>query len=168
MSKNLFIAALALVIVFAAFAFYTNTPLSVVDRPITSIQQEIYETTLENGLHITVKEMHSQPLLTIQFWVKTGAKNEPEDFKGIAHIFEHMWFKGTEAQPVGTFDKKVESLGGELNAMTYLDWTMYYIVVPSDKFDDIFPNMADLLLNPLFDAKELEKDIPALHAFLNQ
>jgi zinc protease len=94
----------------------------------------------------------------MQFWVKTGSKNEPEQYRGIAHIFEHMWFKGTPTQAVGSFDKKVGMLGGELNALTWLDWTMFYVTVPSDKLDEIFPYMTDLLFNPLFDPIELEKE----------
>jgi len=81
---------------------------------------------------------------------------------GISHIFEHIWFKGTPTQPVGSFHKRVESLGGELNAMTSLDWTMYFVTVPKDKFDDIFPYMADLLLNPLFDETEIEKELQVI------
>lgn len=133
-------------------------PLSSVDTPLNNLNEELFATQLPNEMTVTVKEMHSLPLVTIQFWVRVGARNEPLQYKGIAHIFEHIWFKGTATQPVGSFHKKVESLGGELNAMTSHDWTMYYVVVPSDKFDDIFPLMVDLLLNPLFDETEIEKE----------
>lgn len=109
-------------------------------------------------MEITVKELHSLPLVTIQFWVHVGSRNEPDEYRGIAHIFEHMWFKGTPTQPTGSFDRKVESLGGELNAMTSNDWTTYFVTLPSDKFDEIFPLMVDLLLNPLFDNTEVEKE----------
>ena len=134
------------------------TPLSSVDTPLNQLKEELYVTQLPNEMTVTVKEMHSLPLVTIQFWVHVGARNEPLPYKGIAHIFEHILFKGTATQPVGSFHKKVESLGGELNAMTSHDWTMYYVVVPSDKFDDIFPLMVDLLLNSGFDEKEIEKE----------
>ena len=125
------------------------TPLSSVDTPLNQLKEELYVTQLPNEMTVTVKEMHSLPLVTIQFWVHVGARNEPLPYKGIAHIFEHIWFKGTATQPVGSFHKKVESLGGELNAMTSHDWTMYYVVVPSDKFDDIFPLMVYFLFNSL-------------------
>ncbi len=134
------------------------SPLSQVDVPIGSQEGQLHVTQLGNGLTVTVKEAHTLPLVTIQFWVHVGSKNEPKDYRGIAHIFEHIWFKGTATQPVGSFHKRVESLGGELNAMTSQDWTMYFVTVPSDKFDEIFPYMADLLLNPAFDANEIAKE----------
>lgn len=157
MNKKVVILAAALIL--AAIAAHLYQPsLEDVNVPLTSISDELHVTTLENGLTITAKEMHALPLVTIQFWVNVGSKNEPENYRGIAHIFEHIWFKGTETQPVGSFHKTVESLGGELNAMTSHDWTMYYVTVPSDKFDTIFPLMVDLLRNPAFDEAEIEKE----------
>ncbi len=153
----LFIGIL-IVIALAIATYYYGNPLKLVDVPLTSLQEKLDVTTLDNGMIVTIKEAHALPLVTIQFWMHVGGKNEPEAYKGIAHIFEHIWFKGTERQPVGSFHKKVESLGGELNAMTSYDWTMYYVTVPSDRFDDIFPDMVDLLLNPLFNETEIEKE----------
>lgn len=147
-------AALVLLLI----AMIACSPLSQVDVPITQAQKPVHVTVLDNGLTVSVKEAHSIPLVTIQFWVHVGSKNERPEHRGIAHIFEHIWFKGTESQPVGSFHKRVESLGGELNAMTSLDWTMYYVTLPSDKFDDIFPYMVDLLMNPAFDPVEIEKE----------
>lgn len=134
------------------------SPLAGVDQPVDSRTGKLHITKLDNGLTVSIKEAHALPLVTIQFWTHVGAKNEPEKYRGIAHIFEHIWFKGTETQPVGSFHKKVESLGGELNAMTSYDWTMYYVTVPANKFDEIFPYMADLLKNPAFDANEIKKE----------
>lgn len=157
MNKSVIIGALVIIVIAAASYFYFS-PVKLVDVPLTSLQEELDITKLDNGMTVTIKEMKALPLVTIQFWVHVGARNEPEQYKGIAHIFEHIWFKGTATQPVGSFHKKVESLGGELNAMTSHDWTMYFVTVPADKFDDIFPNMVDLLLNPLFDNTEIEKE----------
>ncbi|RMD58320.1 insulinase family protein, partial [Candidatus Woesearchaeota archaeon] len=150
MKKEAAIIALALLLACA--------PIESVNRPVSPSEESLHVEQLDNGLTITIKEAHSLPLVSIQFWVHVGSKNEPEQYRGIAHIFEHIWFKGTEKQPVGSFHKKVEDLGGELNAMTSHDWTMYYVTVPSDKFDDIFPLMVDLLQNPKFDEKEIEKE----------
>lgn len=126
-------------------------------------QEATLEThTLPNGLTVTLKEQHALPLTTIQFWVKVGSRNEPNGQQGIAHVFEHIWFKGTDTQPVGSFHKKVESLGGELNAMTSHDWTMYFVTVPADKFGDIFPNMVDLLLHPAFNETEIAKELEVI------
>lgn len=143
-------------------AYYFGNPLVLVDVPLTSLQEELDVVKLDNGMLVTFREASAIPLVSIQFWVHVGARNEPIERKGIAHIFEHIWFKGTATQPVGSFHKRVESLGGELNAMTSHDWTMYFVTVPSDKFDDIFPFMVDLLLNPGFDEVEIKKELEVI------
>src|SRR5574341_164990 len=155
--NNKLLFGVILVIAIVAAGYYYLGPTQV-DTPLTSLKEKLDVTKLDNGMLVTIKEHHVLPLVTIQFWVHTGMKNEPDERRGIAHIFEHIWFKGTAKQEVGSFHKKVESLGGELNAMTSHDWTMYYVTVPSDKFDDIFPNMVDLLLNPAFNETEIEKE----------
>ncbi len=153
--KLLFFSVLVLVVVFAIYQYKAGNS---VDVPVGLLQEKHSVVKLDNGLFVTIKEARALPLVSIQFWVHVGAKNEPLEKKGIAHIFEHIWFKGTETQPVGSFHKRVESLGGELNAMTSHDWTMFYVTVPSDKFDDIFPYMIDLLLHPAFNETEISKE----------
>jgi len=151
-----------LLLLLGGLGAYYYFPQYFVDVPLESTTSPLQTTTLPNGLTVTVKETHALPLVTIQFWVHVGSKDEPDQYRGISHIFEHIWFKGTPTQPVGSFHKRVESLGGELNAMTSLDWTMYYVTLPSDKFDDIFPNMVDLLRNPLFDEEEINKELQVI------
>ncbi|RJQ21374.1 insulinase family protein [Candidatus Woesearchaeota archaeon] len=132
------------------------TPSANVPLPAHEKSLSVHE--LPNGLTITLKEQHALPLVTIQFWIRVGSRNEPNGQQGIAHIFEHIWFKGTATQPVGSFHRSVESVGGELNAMTSHDWTMYFVTVPRDKFNVIFPLMVDLLKNPAFNETEIEKE----------
>ncbi|MEM3154536.1 MAG: pitrilysin family protein [Candidatus Woesearchaeota archaeon] len=158
MDKTIIIGAIVILAVVVASYFYFS-PATLVDVPLTALQEELDITKLPNGMLVTIKEQHVLPLVTIQFWIHTGMKNEPEERRGIAHIFEHIWFKGTATQEVGSFHKRVESLGGELNAMTAHDWTMYYVTVPSDKFNYIFPYMVDLLLNPAFNETEIQKEL---------
>lgn len=151
-----------LIIALALLLSTYQDPLKGVDKPYQESEQPLFTTTLDNGLMITTKETHNLPLVSIQFWINVGSKQEPKGAEGVAHIFEHIWFKGTETQPVGSFHKKVENLGGELNAMTSHDWTMYFVTVPSDKFHDIFPNMVDLLKNPLFDQEEITRELQVI------
>jgi len=152
------IAIIALGLFFSSY----QDPLKNVDKPYVESDKPLFTTTLNNGLHVTTKEIHTLPLVSIQFWVNVGSKQEPEGAEGVAHIFEHIWFKGTATQLAGSFHKKVENLGGELNAMTSHDWTMYYVTVPSDKFHEIFPNMVDLLKNPLFDQDEITRELQVI------
>jgi len=162
MNKKLFaIVAVLVIIAIAASVRFTN-PVKLVDIPLTVVAKQPYVEQLGNGLTVSVMEKHALPLVTIQFWVHVGSKNEPEGKEGIAHVFEHIWFKGTATQPVGSFHKRVEQLGGELNAMTSQDWTMYFVTVPSDKFNEIFPNMVDLLLNTAFDENEIKKELEVI------
>ncbi len=160
--NNKLLLGILVVIAIAVATYYYGNPLTLVNVPLTSLKEQLDVNKLDNGMTVTIKEMHSVPLVTIQFWVHTGGKNEPEKYKGIAHVFEHIWFKGTATQPVGSFHKKVESLGGELNAMTSYDWTMFYVTVPSNKFDEIFPNMVDLLLHPAFNETEIQKELQVI------
>ncbi|PIN74564.1 hypothetical protein COV18_06745 [Candidatus Woesearchaeota archaeon CG10_big_fil_rev_8_21_14_0_10_37_12] len=156
--NNSLLAIFVVIILAITIASFWYNPLGLVNVPYTALDQKVEPVVLENGLTVTVKEIPSIPLVTIQFWVHAGGKDEPLEYKGIAHIFEHIWFKGTATQPVGSFHKKVESLGGDLNAMTSLDWTTYFVTVPADKFEEIFPYMTDLLFNPLFDETEIQKE----------
>ncbi len=157
MNKLILFGALVIIAIAAASYLYLS-PATLVNVPLTALKEKPDVYKLDNGMLVTIKEQHVLPLTTIQFWIHTGMKNEPDERRGIAHIFEHIWFKGTATQEVGSFHKRVESLGGELNAMTSHDWTMFYVTVPSDKFDDIFPNMVDLLLHPAFNETEIEKE----------
>ncbi len=98
----------------------------------TSIKIEnVTKLKLDNGLTVIVKEDHSSPVATVNVWVKTGYFNEEDEWTGISHMLEHMFFKGTQTRPVGKIQDEVKSVGGYWNASTYYDHTNYYIVVPS-------------------------------------
>jgi len=97
MNNKLFAAGIALVIIIAIASYYYGNPLTTVNVPLTSLQEELDVTKLDNGMLVTIKEMHTLPLVTIQFWVHTGGRNEPEELKGIAHIFEHMVQRNSHA-----------------------------------------------------------------------
>lgn len=129
-----------------------------IDAKLEESADEFYTTKLDNGLTITVKEISNLNLVTIQFWVKTGSKNENDENRGISHIFEHIWFKGTERQPAGSFDKTIASYGGYANAMTGQDLTVFYTIVPSEKFEETLDLMADLFKNQAFDKEEIAKE----------
>lgn len=156
------IASLLIIAIAVLIGYEFRDPLSEVDVPVSRSQQPAFQTQLDNGLTITVLENHAYPLVTIQFWVKVGSRYEEKGSEGVAHIFEHIWFKGTELQPAGSFHKRVENLGGELNAMTSHDWTMFYVTLPKDKFDDIFPYQVDLLKNQLLPQEEIERELKVI------
>ncbi len=113
---------------------------------------------LPSGQTVIVKQVSKNPIVTIDTWVKTGSINEDDETSGVAHFLEHLFFKGTEKNPSGTFDKILESKGGVTNAATSKDFTHYYIIIPSKDFDLALDLHSDMLMHPLIPRKELEKE----------
>ena len=113
---------------------------------------------LDNGQIVIIKEVHDNPIVTIDTWIKTGSINENDSNNGVAHFLEHLFFKGTKKYPTGEFDKILESKGAVTNAATSKDFTHYYITLPSNHFQTALNLHADMLLNPLVPRKELEKE----------
>ena len=113
---------------------------------------------LDNGQTVIIKEVHDNPIVTIDTWIKTGSVNENDKNNGLAHFLEHLFFKGTTKHPTGEFDKILETKGAVTNAATSKDFTHYYITIPSKDFDTAIELHADMLMNPLIPRKELEKE----------
>lgn len=113
---------------------------------------------LDNGLEVVLEENHAAPVVAFQAWVKVGSADEPAELAGIAHVFEHMLFKGTKKRGVGQIAREVESAGGEINAWTSHDETVYHLVLASQFFDTGLDILADTLMNSSFDADELERE----------
>ena len=108
-------------------------------------------TTLQNGLEIYSIEDHSSPTVAVQVWYHVGSKDDPDGRSGFAHLFEHMMFKGNEHLTPETFEQLTENVGGENNAYTAPDVTVYHEVVPSNYFEPVLwaeaERMASLALN---------------------
>ena len=113
---------------------------------------------LPNGQTLVVQENHSNPIVTIDTWVRTGSINETDTNSGVAHFLEHLFFKGTKKHPVGEFDRILESKGAIINAATSKDFTHYYITIPSQHFDTALDLHADMLTDPQIPRKELEQE----------
>ena len=84
---------------------------------------------LKNGLKVLLVESHKSPVLSIQMWVKTGSADEKKGEEGISHFLEHLVFKGTRKFKVGEIASSVEAAGGELNAYTSFDQTVFYVTI---------------------------------------
>ncbi len=113
---------------------------------------------LPNGQTVIVYEIHNNPIVTIDTWIKTGSINETDSNNGVAHFLEHLFFKGTKAHPTGEMDRILESKGAIINAATSKDFTHYYITIPSEYFDTAMDLHSDMLLNPQIPRKELEQE----------
>ena len=89
-------------------------------------QAEVFERTLANGLKVIVKEDHRAPVIVQQIWYKAGSMDERTGTTGIAHVLEHMMFKGTKSVPAGEFSRRIAAAGGRENAFTSNDYTAYF------------------------------------------
>ncbi|MEQ1858903.1 MAG: pitrilysin family protein [Chthoniobacteraceae bacterium] len=92
---------------------------------------EFGQRTLDNGLRVIWLEDHAAPVVAIQVWYHVGSKDDPAGRSGFAHLFEHMMFKATKRMPSETIDRLTEDVGGENNAFTADDVTVYHETVPS-------------------------------------
>jgi zinc protease len=115
--------------------------------------------TLENGLRVAIQEDHFAPVVAIQMWVKAGSADETPDVAGAAHVHEHMIFKGTARRPVGAIAAEVESSGGQINAFTTADHTVYHLVLASRYFSTGLDIIADAMQHSAFDPHELGKEL---------
>ncbi len=113
---------------------------------------------MNHGQTLIVKQVKSNPIVIIDTWIKTGSINENDKNTGVSHFLEHLFFKGTEKNPVGTFDRILESKGAVTNAATSKDFTHYYIKLPSKDFDLALNLHADMLLNPAIPQAEMDRE----------
>ncbi len=117
---------------------------------------------LRNGLTVLVRRDPSAPVAAIATHVKAGYFDETDDVVGIAHVLEHMYFKGTPRRGVGEIAKQTKAVGGYLNAGTIYDHTVYYTVVPSSGFAEALDIQADAYANSLLDAGELSRELEVI------
>jgi zinc protease len=114
--------------------------------------------TLSNGLLVLLKEIHNAPLISSWMWYRVGSRDEIPGVTGISHWVEHMKFKSTAKFPAGVLDKAIARVGGHWNASTSLDWTTYYMVLPSDQIDLALSIESDHIVNCSFDPADVETE----------
>jgi len=119
---------------------------------------EVTKKVLKNGLTVLVKEDHKSPVVSIVTLVKAGYFNEPDSITGIAHLLEHMFFKGTKRRGVGELGRETRAAGGYLNGGTGYEQTTYYTVLPSKSFAKGLDIQYDALVNCAIDPDELIKE----------
>jgi zinc protease len=103
--------------------------------------------TLTNGLMVLSIENHQSPTVAIQVWYHVGGKDDPAGRSGFAHLFEHIMFKSTKNQKSENFDRLTEDVGGENNAFTEEDATVYHETVPSNYLETLLWAEADRMAN---------------------
>ncbi|MFV0679193.1 M16 family metallopeptidase [Ottowia sp.] len=123
------------------------------------IQQGVQQFTLPNGLTVIVKPDHRAPTAVHMLWVRVGAMDEVSGLSGVAHVLEHMMFKGTDKLKPGEFSRRVAALGGRENAFTSYDYTGYYQQVPADKLGDVMALEANRFAHNQWSDDEFAKEL---------
>jgi len=112
---------------------------------------------LSNGMTVFF-EKRNLPVVAVAFAVRNGGINEPISEKGISHFIEHMLYKGTPTRNAKKIAEEIEKKGGELNGFTDEVVTAYWCKMPSKHLNTALEVLSDMIKNPLFDAKEFEKE----------
>src|SRR5438552_6793697 len=127
------IVAVIIIILLAPLFVPAQTPPQSISVPPLAFKH----VTLENGLQVYTVEDHKSPTVAVQVWYHVGSKDDPNGRSGFAHLFEHMMFKGNEHLKEDSFDQLTENIGGNNNAYTQADVTVYHEVVPSNYLEPI-------------------------------
>lgn len=113
---------------------------------------------LKNKLKVILIPSHKSPVVSVQMWVKTGSADEKKGEEGISHFIEHLVFKGTQKFKVGEIASLVEASGGELNAYTSFDQTVFYVTI-SKTFQDVALDVVSQMMgHPTFDQGETDSE----------
>lgn len=113
---------------------------------------------LKNGLSVLLIENHKSPVVSVQMWVKTGSADERKGEEGISHFIEHLVFKGTERYGVGAIASTVEASGGELNAYTSFDQTVFYVNISKEFGDVALDVISEMMGFPQFESGEIDNE----------
>src|SRR5690349_15654880 len=119
---------------------------------VCAAQTGAQEFRLDNGLRLVVKEDHRAPTAVQQVWYRIGGMDEEVGTTGVAHMLEHLMFKGTPRFKPGEFSRLVAEAGGRENAFTAKDYTVYFQQVHKDRLPLVMEleadRMANLILRP--------------------
>ncbi len=138
--------------------------LLIVSPLASASESTVITKVLDNGLTILVEPFPSSQSVAIYTYVKAGSVYETDCMGcGLSHYVEHMLFKGTPTRKPGDIPKEVKALGGVINAQTGFDDTVYTLDLPAINFEKGMDLIADMLSNPVFDAKEAEKERTVVH-----
>jgi predicted Zn-dependent peptidase len=122
------------------------------------MKENIQTTRFSNGLTILTDKMPDVRSITLGFFFRIGARHEPAELNGISHFIEHAVFKGTAKRTALEIAIETDRLGGNLDAFTMHEETGFAIKIVDRELENAFDLLADLLVNPLFDEKELRRE----------
>ncbi len=113
---------------------------------------------LPNGIRVITERMPHVRSVAVGVWVETGSRHEPESRGGMSHLIEHLVFKGTATRSAEEIARTMDSVGGQMDAFTTKENTCFYVQVLDEHLPLAVDLLTDILLHPLFNAEELERE----------
>jgi zinc protease len=126
---------------------------------VSAAATAVQEYRLDNGMRIFVREDHRAPVVVSMVWYVAGSVDELTGTTGVAHVLEHMMFKGTERIPGGEFSRRIARAGGRDNAFTSRDYTAYFQTLHRDQLALVLEMEADRMTNLILSKEEFEKEL---------
>ena len=160
MQRSYCIIFMGLYIILGVFMADANNMMQ--QEEVKSVHQHVIKRVLDNGLTILIHESHEIPKVSFQIWYNVGSKDELLGEKGIAHLIEHMIFKGTDTLSESDINILVHKLSGSCNAFTSFDYTGYLFNFPTHHWREALPVVADCMTNCLFDDDMLNSEMKAV------
>lgn len=146
-------------LVLSAVSFFSSQVSIAAPKLPKKLPFKVYRTVLPNGVTALLVPRKDLPILSFQTWFRVGSssENQPSQF-GLAHLFEHLMFSGTQNYPKNTYDLYIESNGGNNNAFTSRDYTQYHVNIRSDQIDLVLDLESDRIQNFLVALPTLSKE----------
>lgn len=113
---------------------------------------------LKNGMQVILLSSHKSPVVSVQAWVRTGSVHENQNEKGVSHFLEHLVFKGSKDFKVGEIAGAVEACGGEINAYTSFEQTVYYVTLSSQDLETGLKVISNMVGFPTLDPVEIDNE----------
>lgn len=134
--------------------------IAVLTLKAKAIDYPIKSTVLDNGLKVIVCEKNTNQMVQVEVWYRVGSKDEWDGVRGMAHMFEHMMFRGSKnfSGDGDIYIKLIEKMGGNVNAYTTFDRTVYHQEVQSQHVDKVLEMEADRMANLILDQKVLDTE----------
>ncbi|WP_077003486.1 pitrilysin family protein [Variovorax sp. KK3] len=153
------VLASVLIAPWAGSALAQPTPPATSAAPAPASSNQPRQFTLANGMTLIVKPDRRAPTAVQMVWVRVGSMDEVDGTSGVAHVLEHMLFKGTKTLKPGEFSRRVAALGGRENAFTTRDYTGYYQQIPADKLEQVMALESDRFANNQWPDGEFTREI---------
>lgn len=153
------VLALALLLMGGANA---QSPAPNASSPVSQAGSAARSFTLANGMTLIVRPDRRAPTVVHMLWVRVGSMDEVDGTSGVAHVLEHMMFKGTPDLAPGEFSRRVAALGGRENAFTSRDATAFHQQVPAERLEDMMKLEADRFARNQWDDQEFKREIEVI------